>query len=122
MVVNRRSRRHAYAAGSVERQAHTDACLRRRAQSSCAAGAGSGNRYGALEAGRKSFEQEVVVFAVAHVEANAVREDAHDEPTTQQRLADAVRLVQRKEEKVGAGGQRLESEGSESACHALSFL
>ena len=56
------------------------------------------------------LEQEVVVLPVAHVEADAVGEDADDEPAAQQRFAHALRFVERHEQEVRSRRQGLEPE------------
>src|SRR5439155_20910475 len=97
-------------AGAVERQTDANARLGRRAQAPRPPPAGGNNRSGPPERPRERFEQEVVVLAVADAEANAVWKDADDEPVPEQRLADSLGLLERDEQEVRPGGERLQAE------------
>ena len=122
VVVEACARRDPHAARTVERQTYADACLRGGAQDACSSLAGRSHRRGAVEHVCEPLEQEVVVLAVTHVEADAVREDTDDEPAAQQRFADALRFVERQEQEIRSRRQGFEPERAQRARHALAFL
>ena len=110
------------AARAVEGQADAHPRLGGGPDVARAAATGRGDGRGAVECARQPLEQEVVVVLVAHGRADAVREDAHDEPRAEERRAELRRLLDGHEDEVGSRRQRLEAQGAKPACEALALL
>jgi hypothetical protein len=66
--------------------------------------------------------QEVVVFAVADVEADPVLEHADDEPTSEQCVAHVPRLFEGHEQEVRPRGHGLERERTQGTRYSFSFV
>ena len=102
VVVESRARRDADAARAVEREPDAQRGLRRRAHVAAAP-------LLRRRISRERGEQEVVVLAVAHGDADRVREDADDAAGGEQPVGDVARLVDRHVQEVRARRHRREA-------------
>ena len=102
-TARRRSRRAP--ACAVEGQAHADARLRRRAGMADAPAGRPCDGRRTVERARNAFEEQVVVLRVADGGPDPVGEHADDQPGAQERRAEPLRVFDRDEEEVRAGGE-----------------
>jgi len=81
-----------------------------------------GDRGRSIERPRERRQEQVVVLAVADVEADPVRVHTDDDPRTQERLSERLGIVDRDEQEVGRGRKRLQAQRDEGSRAAVALL